>query len=62
MDVNKRGRRRGAPGDGAQRAPSPLLPTPLVIPAKAGNLPPPSDAPAPQDPADVPLDRFFIRF
>ena len=23
---------------------------------------PPSDAPAPADPADIPLDRFFIRF
>ena len=23
---------------------------------------PPNDAPAPADPADVPLDRFFIRF
>ena len=32
-------RSRARTADGAQRAPSPLLPTPNVIPAKAGTYP-----------------------
>ena len=72
MMTNERFRGRGAPGDG--RA-APRLPYPPGASSvseagtywgasvrESGNLPPPSDDAAPPDPADVPLDRFFIRF
>ena len=73
METNERERGRGAPdktGRNVPRLPHPHVPRHSrasgnllgVVARESGNLPPPPGGAAPQDPADVPLDRFFIRF